>query len=539
MSTAMESMTKTNDLTKINRAIVSVSDKTGLTEFAQKLQAAGVEIFSTGGTRRHLQDSGIPVTDVAEYTGFPEMMDGRVKTLHPKIFAGILNRRDNTEDQSSMQEHSILGFDLVVVNLYPFRETIAKPDVTEAEATEQIDIGGPSLVRAAAKNHRFVTIVTAANQYDDVIAELEEFGGTRLELRKRLMAEAFQHTADYDITIANYFDSKDYLNDDAAKLPDRVLLSLSQSDELRYGENSHQRGAVYSYPDKAETSSSVIQARQLNGKQLSYNNILDLDSALAMVMPFDQPACSVIKHNNPCGAAIGNSVCSAVQKAFAGDPVSAFGSVIAINEKVDVETAEWMSDADLFVEAVIAPAFDESALEILTTRPKWKKNVRLMALASLERLAKRVELRPVFGGMLMQDADSRRVQKDDWKVVTDTNVADDLMSEFEFSWNMIRFVKSNAIALSKDHALVGVGAGQMSRVDSVNIAIEKAGDRAAGSILSSDAFFPFPDSIELAAKAGIKAIIQPGGSVKDDDVIAACNSHGIPMVFTGTRHFKH
>ncbi len=540
MSTAMESIAESpGNITKITRAIISVSDKNGLIEFAQQLAQSGVEIFSTGGTRRHLQDAGISVRDVSDYTGFPEMMDGRVKTLHPKIFAGILNRRDNPTDQQSMQDHDIVGFDLVVVNLYPFRETISKPDVTLAEATEQIDIGGPSLVRAAAKNHKFVTIVTSAAQYDDVVTELGKHGGTSLELRKRLMAEAFQHTADYDITIANYFSASDHLQDNAAALPSQVLVSLEQLDELRYGENSHQRGAVYQYAGGQDFASSIIHAKQLNGKQLSYNNLLDLDSALSMVLMFDQPACSVIKHNNPCGAAVGDNVCSAVQKAFAGDPVSAFGSVVAINKTVDAETAAWMSDAELFVEAVVAPEFEPAALEILTTRPKWKKNVRLMALADIERPANRLELRPIYGGMLIQDSDSQLVQQNQWKIVTDSQPSEQLLNELQFGWNMVRFVKSNAITLSKDLSLVGVGAGQMSRVDSVNISIEKAGDRAAGSVLSSDAFFPFPDSIELAAKAGVAAIIQPGGSVKDDEVIAACNNHGIPMVFAGTRHFKH
>lgn len=519
--------------TKIKRALISVSDKTGVVPFAESLVQSGVEIYSTGGTSAKLKDAGIDVIDVAQYTQFPEMMDGRVKTLHPKIFAGILCRHDLESDQKSLADHDIKTFELVVVNLYPFAETIAKPNITQSEAIEQIDIGGPSLVRAAAKNNKFVTVVTCSSQYDDVVAEIQKSGATSDELRRRLMAEAFQHTAAYDQTIASHF-----AIDDEESFAPTISINLKRESILRYGENSHQSAALYS--SAATDDANLIDAKQLNGKQLSYNNLLDLDAALNMVRGLPEPACSVIKHNNPCGAGTANTLALACEKGFAGDPVSAFGSVIGINRTVDVETAEFLAGGDFFIEAIVAPEFDPNALEVLKTKPKWKKNVRLLAVGDLKPGGPTLEYRNLVGGMLVQQSDNQSDDADQWKVVTDITPDDQLIQELKFGWHMVRFVKSNAICLSKDRALVGVGAGQMSRVDSVLIAIRKAGaDRAAGSVLSSDAFFPFADSIPLAASAGVRAIIQPGGSVRDDEVIAACNEHGIPMVFAGKRHFRH
>lgn len=520
-------------IVKPQRALISVSDKSGLAEFARALSEQGLEIFSTGGTYRFLQEAGIPVRDIASYTGFPEMMEGRVKTLHPRIFGGILARRDHAEDREAMAAHGILPFDLVAVNLYPFRKTIERPDCTDAEAIENIDIGGPSLVRAAAKNYAFVAIVTQPAQYAEVLQELRTYGGITLELRRRLAAEAFAHTAEYDQTIATWFASKL----DGEPFPPRLFFRYERLASLRYGENPHQQAAVYRSPEAR--GPSVIAARQLQGKELSYNNLLDLESALEIVRHFERPAACVIKHNNPCGAALAETLAEATCKALAGDPVSAFGSVLGMNRPVDRATAEVLCEPGLFIEAIIAPAFETEALEMLTTVPKWKKNVRLMEVGEFSRPGCCWSYRPLAEGLLVQDADNQPDDETQWRVVTNGRPEDSLWPDLRFAWAMVRFVKSNAIVLAKDEMLVGVGAGQMSRVDSVDIAIRKAGDRAGGSVLASDAFFPFPDSIEHAARAGIRAIIQPGGSVRDDEVIAACNRHGIPMIFTGRRHFRH
>ena len=462
------------------------------------------------------------------------MMDGRVKTLHPKIFAGILARRDRADDLESMSDHDIKRFDLVVVNLYPFAATIANPKVLIHEAIEQIDIGGPSLIRAAAKNSDFVTVVSNPYQYSEVLDEINKNGNTSAGLRRRLMAQAFQHTATYDLTIADYFSGQT----EGETFPATMTVVLNRKSVLRYGENSHQSAAVYGSENNREAC--LVNSRQLHGKDLSYNNLLDLDAALNMVRGFELPACSVVKHNNPCGAAIGDTLQQACEKGFAGDPVSAFGSVIGLNRVVDLATAEFLADGDFFVEAIVAPGFDDDALEVLVTRPKWKKNVRLLKVGDLEPLKNSWEMRQLVGGVLVQDGDTQPDPEDGWKVVTDCEPDEETMAELKFGWSMVRFVKSNAITLSKDLALVGVGAGQMSRVDSCEIAIRKAGEeRASGTVLASDAFFPFADSIALAAAAGVKAIIQPGGSVRDQEVIDACNEHGIPMVFAGRRHFRH
>ena len=520
------------DRIPIRRAIISVSDKTGLEELAHELVGGGAAIYSTGGTRQFLLERGISAVDVAEYTAFPEMMHGRVKTLHPKVFGGILCRRDHPEDIDAANTHGVELFDLVVVNLYPFSRTICRPGVTPAEAIENIDIGGPSLVRAAAKNHAFTAIATEPAQYGQIIAALGE-GGTSLALRQKLAAAAFAHTAAYDAAIANWFGQ----SLTGEQFPPTLHIPLARQTELRYGENAHQRGAVYA--SAAARGVSLVAARQVNGKELSYNNLLDLDSALAVVRPLAEPAASVIKHNNPCGAATAATLAEAAKKALDGDPQSAFGGVLAFNRQVDAATAEVLAAPGLFIEAIVAPDFDHAALQLLTTKPKWKSNVRLLAAGPLDPPAAALAFRQIEGGMLVQEADNAADPESEWKVVTQQSPDDELLADLRFGWSIVRHVKSNAIVLAKGTSLVGCGAGQMSRVDSVEIAINKAGPRAKGSILASDAFFPFADSIHRAAAAGIAAIIQPGGSVRDEEVIAAANEHGIPMLFTGRRHFKH
>lgn len=521
---------------RIERALISVSDKTGLTDFARGLHELGIEIFSTGGTAKSIAEAGIPVRDVADYTNFPEMMDGRLKTLHPKIFGGILCRHDRPDDMTGIGEHGIVPFGLVVVNLYPFQETVAKPDVSFDQAIEKIDIGGPSLVRAAAKNHAFVAVATSPTQYGEILESLREESAVTPELRRRLAAEAFAHTADYDRAIANWFARQTAEKDEV--FPATIHLSLKRRSALRYGENPHQSAALYEQVD-APAGSNLLSAKQLNGKELSYNNLLDADAALAIARSLPGYGVSVIKHNNPCGAASGDSIGDATRKAMEGDPVSAFGSILGFNHPVDVEAAEYLASPGLFVEAIVAPSFEPAAVEILTTKPKWKANVRLLEVGPLDVPQQCVQYRHIDGGMLMQGADIMPDVHADWTVVTKAQPDDRQMAELRFAWAIVRHVKSNAIVLCRDQSLVGAGAGQMSRVDSVMIAIRKAGDRVQGSVLGSDAFFPFPDSIHEAAAAGVAAFIQPGGSRRDQEVIDACDEHGLPMVFTGRRHFRH
>jgi phosphoribosylaminoimidazolecarboxamide formyltransferase/IMP cyclohydrolase len=517
----------------IRRALISVSDKNGLVDFARGLTAAGVAIYSTGGTRKALQDAGLTVEDVSDYTGFPEMMDGRLKTLHPKIHGGVLCRHDRPDDMEALQKHGILSFELVVVNLYPFEATVARSGVTFEEAIEQIDIGGPSLVRGASKNHAFTTIATDPSQYPAILQQVRSQGSTTAELRRQLAAAAFALSARYDQAIASYFQRQPT----GEVFPPAVSLCLERREILRYGENPHQRAAIYAQQGLA--GARLISARQLNGKELSYNNLLDLNSALAIVRSLPEAAVSVIKHNNPCGAAMADRLVDATRAALDGDPVSAFGSVLGFNRPVDAAAAAVLAEPGRFVEAMVAPSFEKQALEILTTRPKWKENVRLMELGVLDAPAASLEYRAIDGGFLVQDADLLLDDASQWNVVTTNQPSDALLAELRFAWEMVRHVKSNAIVLGRDKALVGVGAGQMSRVDSVEIAIRKAGERSRGSVLASDAFFPFADSIGLAAAAGVAAIVQPGGSKRDQEVIAACNEHGIAMLFTSRRHFKH
>jgi phosphoribosylaminoimidazolecarboxamide formyltransferase/IMP cyclohydrolase len=521
---------------KIERALISVSDKTGLTDFAQALIAAGIEIYASGGSRKHLEQASIPVREVAAYTGFPEMMDGRIKTLHPKIHGGILCRRDRPDDMAAIAEQGIVPFELVVVNLYPFQETVARKDVTDAEAIENIDIGGPTLIRGAAKNHAFVTIACESNQYPLILEQIRATGTTTPELRRNLATAAFTHTATYDSAISNYFTSSKGVaasND----LPTEINVTLRLKQSLRYGENPRQSAALYIAPNA--TPGSLVSAKQLHGKELSYNNLLDLDSALAVVRILPPSGVVVLKHNNPCGAAIAESASDAVHRAWDGDPLSAFGSVLGFNVPVDAATAQFLCEPDRFVEAIVAPEFTPEAFGILTTKPKWKANVRLLAVGKIEPGHGYRELRQISGGMLCQTADDLPDDESQWKTVTNAEPSAAQQSDLRFAWAVCRFVKSNAIVAAKDRMLVGVGAGQMSRVDSVEIALKKAGDRARGAVLASDAFFPFDDSIHRAAEAGVAAIIQPGGSRRDDEVIAACNQHGIPMIFTGQRHFRH
>ncbi|MEX2316178.1 MAG: bifunctional phosphoribosylaminoimidazolecarboxamide formyltransferase/IMP cyclohydrolase [Pirellulales bacterium] len=544
---------------KIERALISVSDKTGLVEFTQGLVAAGVEIYASGGTRRHLEDAAIPVREVAAYTGFPEMMDGRLKTLHPKIHGGILCRRDRPDDMAAIAAQGIVPFELVVVNLYPFKDTIAKEGVTIEEAIENIDIGGPTLIRGAAKNHGFVTIATDPAQYEQILAAIREYGATSPQLRRELAAAAFWHTAKYDVRIAEYFlqlgclaellkqssaeNGADFFSGstvtsiDVDGNPGGIAISMTLQQTLRYGENPHQAASLFANRDA--TPGSLVWAEQLHGKELSYNNLLDLDSALAVARSLPTPGVAVLKHNNPCGAAAAASLGEAMRQAWEGDPLSAFGSVLGFNVPVDAAAAEYLAEPGRFVEAIVAPNFTPEAFKILTTKPKWKDNVRLLAIGQIEPGRGAMELRQISGGMLCQTADDLPDDETEWNVVTEAQPTESQWTDLRFAWAVCRHVKSNAIVLVKDQALVGVGAGQMSRVDSVEIAIKKAGDRSRGAVLASDAFFPFDDSIHRAAEAGVAAIIQPGGSRGDDTVIAACNQHRLPMIFTGRRHFRH
>jgi len=522
-----------SDVVPIRTAIISVSDKMGIVDLAMGLRLAGVRILSTGGTRSHLEKSGIEVEDVSEYTGFPEMLDGRLKTLHPRIFGGILAKRDDPDHMETIDEYDIAPIDLIVVNLYPFAATAARPGATRDEIVEQIDIGGPSLVRAAAKNHAHVAVATSSEQYGDLLAALESTGGTDTELRRRLAHEAFEHTAAYDRGIADYLSGESMLRD----FPPTIHLEYRRKATLRYGENPHQRAAVYG--DPRVRTANLVAARQISGKELSYNNLLDLDAALEIVRGLTSPAASVIKHNNPCGAASADKLAIACSKALAGDPLSAFGSVLGFNRTVDLATAEVLCEPGLFIEAIVAPEFEAAAVGLLTSKPRWRENVRLLQVGRLDEPAPTIQRRFISGGVLVQDTDNLASVPLQWETVTDNDVPGALWDDLAFGWEMVRHVKSNAIVLAKNASLIGVGAGQMSRVDSVEIAIEKAGDRAAGSILASDAFFPFADSISAAADAGVRAIIQPGGSRRDDEVIDACDRHGIAMVMTGRRHFRH
>ncbi|QDT66888.1 bifunctional phosphoribosylaminoimidazolecarboxamide formyltransferase/IMP cyclohydrolase [Calycomorphotria hydatis] len=527
------------------RALLSVSDKSGLAEFARVLVDQGFDLLSTGGTHRFLSEAGFEVMDVASYTQFPEMMGGRVKTLHPKVHGALLGRRDNEGDLASMQEHGIVPIDMVVVNLYPFEETVARDDVTLPEAIEQIDIGGPSMIRSAAKNHQSVTVVTDPKQYEEVATALKN-DTLDLSLRRKLATAAFLRTAEYDHAINAYLTAELELesnpeagSDIAEPLPEVLSLSLGKRADLRYGENPHQSAAFYTEPEPGP--STLAAAEQLHGKELSYNNLLDLDAALNLIREFEAPAVAVLKHTNPCGCGIGDSLAEAFERAYAGDPVSAFGSIMSFNRIVDAATAEILCEPNRFVEAIIAPGFDPAALELITTKPTWRKNVRLMRLPGMMEARERDQrdYRRLTGGLLVQDRDEGSTPVEEWQVVTERAPSDGEQRDLEFAWRVCKHVKSNAIVFAKDQMITGVGAGQMSRLDSSMIAARKSEGRCADGVCASDAFFPFRDGVDQAAEAGIKAIVQPGGSKRDDEVIEACNEHGIAMLFTGRRHFRH
>ena len=517
----------------IKRALISVSDKTGIVEFARELSASGVEILSTGGTAKMLADNGIPVIEVSDYTGFPEMMDGRVKTLHPKIHGGLLGRRGT--DDAVMAENDILPIDMVVVNLYPFEQTIARDDCTLPMAIENIDIGGPTMLRAAAKNHADVTVVVEAADYNKVLAEMKSNeGAVTTQTRFDLAVKIFEHTAHYDGAIANYLGKITACGENTA-FPRTFNSQFYKAQEMRYGENPHQEAAFY--VEHNNTDASIATAKQIQGKELSFNNIGDTDAALECVKQFDEdPACVIVKHANPCGVALGASLLEAYDRAYQTDPESAFGGIIAFNQELDGDTARAIVDRQ-FVEVIIAPKVSQAAIDAVAT----KKNVRLLECGEWSRDTKpRLDFKRVNGGLLVQDCDLDLYNE--LKVVTKRKPTDEEMADLLFTWRVAKYVKSNAIVYGKNKMTIGVGAGQMSRVNSARIAgikAEHAGLEVKGSVMASDAFFPFRDGLDQAGEAGITAVIQPGGSMRDDEVIQAADEHNIAMVFTGMRHFRH
>ena len=554
-------MTETSDLKlrRIRRALISVSDKTGIVDFARELAGFDVEIISTGGTAKTLRDAGIAVRDVSEITGFPEMMDGRVKTLHPLIHGGLLAIRDNPEHVAAMQQHGIEPIDMVVINLYPFAETIRRPGVTREEAIEQIDIGGPAMIRSAAKNAQDVAVVVVAARYQTVLDEMRKHGGAlSLVTRQRLAHEAFKQTAVYDVMVSAYLDSgqspgsigssgigavaggfpsgratetpEDFSVDRFhGQLPGQKSWAIGKLADLRYGENPHQIAALY----QMNVSGGIANAEVLSGKEMSFNNYVDADAAWGLVSDFDHTACAIIKHTNPAGAALAETAAEAYTKALATDPVSAFGGIVAFNRTVDAAAAQEV--IKIFTEVLIAPEYEPAALEILKT----KKNLRVLRMQPEQTGVKRLEFRHISGGMLVQTSDDHKLDPQQLKVVTERAPSDEEIRALLFAWTVCKHTKSNAIVYARAGQTVGVGAGQMSRIDSVRIGAMRAQLPVAGSVLASDAFFPFRDGLDEAAKHGITAVIEPGGSVRDEEVIAAANEHGLAMVFTGIRHFKH
>ena len=511
----------------VKRALIGVSDKTGLLELGTALHAAGVEIVSTGGTAKALADAGVPVTPVEQVTGFPESFDGRVKTLHPRVHAGLLADRDRPEHVEQLRELDIAPFDLLVVNLYPFRETVASGASPE-DCVENIDIGGPAMVRAAAKNHNNVAVVVDPSRYDWVVEQIQA-GGFEQADRKRLAAQAYAHTASYDAAVAAWF-ANVYAPADDSGFPDFTGATWERGEVLRYGENPHQRAAVYRH-----WRDGLAHAEQLHGKAMSYNNYVDTDAARRAAYDFEGPAVAIIKHANPCGIAVGVDIAEAHRKAHACDPVSAFGGVIAANRPITRDAAEQI--AEVFTEVVLAPGYEDEALEVL----KRKKNVRLLKLAPLSN-PDPIEFRPISGGMLVQTVDRIDAPGDspaNWTLATGEAADADTLADLVFAWRAVRSVKSNAILLASGQATVGVGMGQVNRVDSSRLAVQRAGDRAKGSVAASDAFFPFPDGLQVLIDGGVKAVVQPGGSVRDAEVIAAAEEAGVTLYLTGTRHFAH
>lgn len=556
-------MTETSDLQlrAIRRALISVSDKTGIVDFARELAQFNVEIISTGGTAKALRDAGVAVRDISDITGFPEMMDGRVKTLHPRVHGGLLAIRDNPEHVSAMEQNGIEPIDLVVVNLYPFVQTIMREGVAMEEAIEQIDIGGPAMIRSAAKNAHDVAVVVASSSYQNIIHELKSRDGAlSLATRKRLAQEAFKQTAMYDISISSYLSSQEkpvrvaggggigtfaggggprhelpadiaelFLTEEfGGRLPHQMSWTVVKIADLRYGENPHQKAALYQVAE----GGGIANAEVLSGKEMSFNNYVDADAAWNLVSDFDETACAIIKHTNPAGVGLGESAAEAYTKALATDPVSAFGGIVAFNRSVDAEAAQEL--VKIFTEVIIAPKYDAAALEILQA----KKNLRVLRLQE-QRAGRRLEFRQISGGMLVQTADDHKLNPQELKVVSARQPTEEEIRALTFAWIVCKHTKSNAIVYARNGQTVGVGAGQMSRVDSVKIGAMRAQLTVPGSVLASDAFFPFRDGIDEAARHGITAVIQPGGSVRDKEVVTAANEHGLAMVFTGVRHFKH
>ena len=510
-----------NENVKINRALISVFDKTGLDKLAKEFVSRGIEIMSTGGSAKFLRDKNIKVTDVSDYTNFPEIMDGRVKTINPLVEGGILGLRDKHENDA--KNNNIKWIDIVICNLYPFSETISKNDCDQALALENVDIGGPTMIRSAAKNVGWVTVIVDPNDYDYLLENITDENEIDFDSRSFFSAKAFGHTAQYDTIIHNYLKPE--------KLSDDFTLTFSKHSEMRYGENPHQAAAAYTIP--GDRSNNILNAKIHQGKKLSYNNIMDADAALSCLKEFNSTACVIVKHANPCGVALGANMLNVYKRAFNADSLSAFGGIIAINQPCDDILAEEISK--VFVEIVLAPAFTKKSLEIFSK----KKNLRVLEVGNIQSREQLLEVRNVVGGVIVQETDTSILSEDNLQVVTENKPSDSDIKTMLFGWKVLKHVKSNGILIVKDNTTVGVGAGQVSRVDSVDIAMNKSGDSIKDSILCSDAFFPFRDSIDKIAGSGIKAVLQPGGSVRDDEVISACNEHGIAMVFTGQRCFKH
>ena len=514
------------------KALISVSDKTGIVEFAKRLEKQGVEIISTGGTYKKLKEEGVNVIEISELTGFPECLDGRVKTLHPKVHAGILARRDKPEHIKQLQDLNIDTIDFVVVNLYPFKQTILKDGVTREEAVENIDIGGPTMLRSAAKNYQDVTVITNPEDYEIVLKELEENGEVSKETKFRLMQAVFEHTANYDAMIANYL--KEQRKDES--LPEKLTLTYEKVQDMRYGENPHQKAALYKEIGKCEGSLTI--ATQLNGKELSFNNINDTNGALELLKEFEEPTVVACKHGNPCGVGSDSDIYKAWRKAFEADKTSIFGGIVVVNKEVNVQMAKEMQE--IFLEVIVAPSYEPEALEILKT----KKNVRVLELPSItvKQKATAYDIKKINGGAIVQTIDSKLL--DEYEVVTETKPTQEQLDDMMFTWKIVKYVKSNGIAIGKNKQTIGIGSGQVNRIWATKQAVEHGEELIGegvtnGAVLASDAFFPFSDCVEEAHKAGIKAIIQPGGSIKDQDSIDKCNEYGIAMVFTKMRHFRH
>ena len=524
-----------SDEVQIKRALISVSDKSGVIEFARALEAMGVELISTGGTLRTIKDAGIHVISVSTFTGAPEILGGRVKTLHPKIHAGILYRRENAGDIEQLSTSDYRGIDLVVVNLYPFVETVAKPEADDELIIENIDIGGPSMIRAAAKNHKSVTVVTDPSDYNQIIQQLKKNNCTTdLEFRRECAKKAFTMTAEYDSAISEYFIVGKDADAESSECPDGFTLKLDKKTSLRYGENPHQEASLYAI--SGFSGPTLINAEQHAGKELSFNNYNDLDTCLEMLLDFSEPFACVLKHANPCGAAVADSIAEAYKKAYESDPLSAFGSIIGLNKEVDMQAAELLHETP-FVECILAPSFSADAMELL----QKKKTRRLLTLPAITggRPSGELVYKNIRGGFLVQTADDKVTLPDDWQVVTKRKPTDDEIKEMLFGWKIVKHTKSNAIVLSKNLATVGIGMGQTSRVDAGFLAVKRAGERAKSAIMASDAFYPMPDGVEVGTDAGVTAIIQPGGSKGDAEAIEAADKAGAAMVFTGIRHFKH